>query len=193
MENRSKNLKSCFKRKKKKKKANEWTTDKHITIERIYIFVKAHSYWYLILWNDSNKEAHCDQITTFPISTHHIPLIYILGQFVPLICTNTCYQPLLPPSPPQKIVINKKTGDLIGPWGKMWNTKKEKKKRKKKGKQGKMSWKESWTNNNNKVRDRLRIKLRRKMWLQTRKHFIQQGFFMFHTPTHNHSHNQPWS
>lgn len=51
-----------------------------------------------------------------------------------------------------------------------------------------MSWKESWTHNNHKVRDRQRIKLRRKMWLQTRKHFIQQGFFMFHTTIHTTSH-----
>lgn len=126
IQNKSNNFSSALGGKKKQKSNNKktyWTemiNTYSLTTETIYICKS--TFVLIMLWNEnSNKEAHCDQPTTVPLalSTFHL---YIIWNFslVPLICMNTCHYN---PQPSQKNIINKKTGDLIGPWGKMWNTK----------------------------------------------------------------------
>ena len=121
MQNRSGNFRSAFKEKKTKKLSNKktgWARDKHhFTTKRIYIYRYICKSTFISLidaleWKQQRRGSlwstnYCSTCT------QHIPLIYYLFFFpplVPLICMKTC------PYDCSK-TINKKTGDLVGPWG----------------------------------------------------------------------------
>lgn len=147
-----------------------------LTTERIYI---CKSTFVLIIdaleWKQQRRGSlwstnNCPRL-------HSAHSTYILSEnvsLVPLICMNTCHYNPRPSRKKPNIIINKKTGDLIGPWGKMWN----KKIKKKTAKVGKIFFFEK-TNKKHKNKSvgeaEKKIKLRKKrLWLQTRKHDVQQ-------------------